>query len=128
LDLRFLTIISAVLALFQKSGAYVFSSSLAISICLASRSKIPPQRTKALHNPLYLFGCCHKLIFFLIANILKIADFTLQVFRFIRNNSFAQIDQAFSCCPFQSAGSSFVAKPAGFPLPSGLAKNGLFDR
>jgi hypothetical protein len=72
--------ISAALALFQKSGANVFSSSFAISICLASRSKIPPQRTKALHNPLYLFGCCHKFInFFLIANILKIVDF-----RFIR--------------------------------------------
>ncbi|KUJ60588.1 hypothetical protein AR687_17610 [Flavobacteriaceae bacterium CRH] len=53
---------SASFALFQKSGAKVFSSSLAISISLASTSKIPPQRTKALHNTFYLFGSCHKLI------------------------------------------------------------------
>jgi len=34
--------ISASLGLFQKSGAKVFSSSLVISINLASMSKIPP--------------------------------------------------------------------------------------
>jgi hypothetical protein len=52
---------SASFALFQKSGAKVFSSSLEISINLASTSKIPPQRTKALYNTFNLFGSCHKL-------------------------------------------------------------------
>ncbi|PWA03996.1 hypothetical protein DB895_13215 [Flavobacterium psychrotolerans] len=60
---------SASLGLFQKSGANVFSSSLVISISLASTSKIPPQRTKALHNTFYLFGSCHKLCNFVIAKI-----------------------------------------------------------
>lgn len=54
---------SASFALFQKSGAKVFSSSFEISISLASTSKIPPQRTKALYNTLYLFGSCHKLYY-----------------------------------------------------------------
>jgi len=35
-----------------------------ISISLASMSKIPPQRTKALHNTFNLFGICHKLLKF----------------------------------------------------------------
>jgi hypothetical protein len=47
--------------LFQKSGAKVFSSSFETSISLASTSKIPPQRTKALYNTFNLFGSCHKL-------------------------------------------------------------------
>ena len=34
---------------------------MVISINLASTSKIPPQRTKALYNTFYLFGSCHKL-------------------------------------------------------------------
>ncbi len=52
------------MALFQKSGARVFSSSLVISISFFSTSKIPPQRTKALYNTFYLFSICHKLINF----------------------------------------------------------------
>ena len=65
LDRRFLMSISAAFALSQKLGAKVFSSSLMISICLASMSKIPPQRTKTLYNTFNLFGICHKLIVFL---------------------------------------------------------------
>jgi hypothetical protein len=62
--------------LFQKSGAKVFSSSLAISISLASTSKIPPQRTKALHNTFNLFGSCHKFIVILRRKIIGLAVFS----------------------------------------------------
>jgi hypothetical protein len=62
--------------LFQKSGAKVFSSSLAISMSLASTSKIPPQRTKALHNTFYLFGSCHKFIVILFRKIIGLAFFS----------------------------------------------------
>jgi threonine aldolase len=55
---------SASLALFQKSGAKVFSSSLVISTSLASMSKIPPQRTKTLYNTFDLFGICHIIVYF----------------------------------------------------------------
>jgi hypothetical protein len=71
--------ISASFALFQKSGAKVFSSSLVISMSLASTSKIPPQRTKALHNTFNLFGSCHKLLLILFCkNIKKIAQHKLR--------------------------------------------------
>jgi len=53
--------ISASRALFQKSGAKVFSSSFVISMSLASMSKIPPQRSKALYNTFDLLGICHNL-------------------------------------------------------------------
>jgi hypothetical protein len=62
--------------LFQKLGAKVFSSSLAISISLASTSKIPPQRTKALHNTFNLFGSCHKFIVILHRKIIGLAVFS----------------------------------------------------
>ena len=77
---------SADLESFQKLGSKVFSSSLEISMLLASMSKIPPQRTKAFHKILNLIGCCHKrLIFFKVQKYYTFLNGEAQSLLLVRN-------------------------------------------
>ena len=66
-------------------------------------SKIPPQRTKTLHNTFYLFGICHKIVYFCnyFFEAIPAIRFNLLLFRLLRQ---AQDDKIIK----------------GFPLLSGL--------
>jgi hypothetical protein len=92
---------SALRALSQKFGANVFSSSFVISINLASMSKIPPQRTKALYYTFNLFGICHKKFIFLLNNLVFLGLAPMVVEILLTKNVF------FSWQKTTTSGSSF---------------------